>query len=232
MCGRLVQAKNATKLAPLIRDLRITPDLSELARQLEPQYNWAPTQLGVVVREGPAGRELVPLRWGLIPSWAKDAKIGAQCINARVETVHEKPSFRSAFRQRRCLIPVDGWYEWTGSGRDKQAWYMHAADDGLVTLAGLWERWETRAEAIETFTVITREAVGPLADVHHRMPAVLTPDAWTAWLDPRQSDPMTVLHAGWTHEWLAAHRVGPAVGNVRNNGPDLIKPIAHQGTLW
>eukprot|EP00913_Durusdinium_trenchii_P019515 g18345.t1 len=152
---------------------------------LRPRYNIAPTQTAAIVRPADEGREVAFARWGLIPSWAKDIKIGYRMINARGETVAEKPSFRAAFKRRRCLVPASGYYEWKKlSAKTKQPYHIHRDDDGLIAFAGLWERWDAGDAPLESFTIITTAAGGALADIHDRMPVMLPESEHALWLDP------------------------------------------------
>ncbi|MFI1168146.1 SOS response-associated peptidase [Streptomyces sp. NPDC020801] len=246
MCGRYVSARGAEDL---VQHFRVTEWRPEQA--LEPSWNVAPTDevwavLERVPREdGDAGavrRELRPLRWGLVPSWAKDVRTGARMINARVETVHEKPAFRRAFVRRRCLLPADGFYEWqevkaadTGRTR-KQPYFIHPEDGGIMALAGLYEYWRDPAVTrdddpaawLTTCTIITTEATDAAGRVHPRMPLALTEDHYDDWLDPRHQDPgeLRELLSPPAGGHLDARPVSPAVNSVRNNGPQLLEETA------
>ena len=157
----------------------------QLPMELPLRYNGAPTQAFAACRLDEEGRRAVTsLRWGLVPSWAKDAGIGARLINARAETVNEKPSFRAAFRARRCLVPASGWFEWQGTGRAKRPWFLALEDGSPLSFAALWERWGKGEDGLETFTIITTEACEHLAGIHHRQPAIIPPDRFADWLDP------------------------------------------------
>ena len=186
-----------------------------------PRYNAAPGQmLAVVRRAGEGGREWAWLRWGLVPSWAKDPAIGNRMINARAETVAEKPSFRAAFRRRRCLVVADGFYEWQGRGRGpKQPYHIAAAGGGPLAFAGLWESWRgPDAEPLETFTIITTEATPELAAIHHRMPVIVEPAHYDVWLesagDPGLLAPLLVAGGGPA---LTARPVGRRVNDPRHD---------------
>ena len=183
-------------------------------------------------------RTLRMVRWGLVPSWAKDVKGGARMINARSETAGEKPAFRRALNARRCLIPADGWYEWQRGKDHKQPYYTHYIDGSSLAMAGLWEYWKPKddpdgeyPDGLVTATVLTAAAVGPLAQVHDRMPLVLAPSAWDAWLDPDTGadDPaVSGLLVPPPPELVAAMEIRPvgvAVNNVRNNGAELLAPL-------
>ena len=159
--------------------------------QMAPRYNIAPSTLTPVVRHDPAGRRKVHLvRWGLVPSWAKEAKIGHRMINARAETVSDKPAFRAAFKRRRCLVLSDGFYEWQKTPEGKQPHHFGLADDSPFAFAGLWERWapEDAAEPLDTFTIVTTAANTVVAPVHHRMPVILAPGDYDTWLN-RDTEP-------------------------------------------
>jgi putative SOS response-associated peptidase YedK len=197
---------------------------------LQPRYNAAPTQELPVVRRVADGeaRELVLLRWGLVPSWAKDIKIASRLINARAETVAEKPSFRSAFRRRRCLVPADGFYEWkkAAAGGQKQPFRIRLPDGGPFAFAGLWERWQPEGgEAVESFTIVTTEAAPAIHDIHARMPVILPTADYRSWLDPAAtSDDLGALLRPYEAP-LEADPVSTAVNNVRNDTPDCLEPV-------
>jgi len=199
---------------------------------LQPRYNAAPTQALPVVRrvDAAAGddRELVLLPWGLVPPWAKDIKIAARLINARAETVAEKPSFRAAFRRRRCLVPADGFYEWKkgGGGGNKQPFRIRLPDGGPFAFAGLWEHWQPAgAEAVESFTIVTTEAASAIRDIHPRMPVILPPADYGPWLDPAaDADGLAALLRPYEAA-LDAYPVATTVNSVRNDTPDCLEPV-------
>jgi len=196
--------------------------------ELPPRYNIAPTQSVAAVRHNAAAdRELVPLRWGLIPRWAKDPAVGNRMINARSETVAEKPSFRSAFRRRRCLIPADGFYEWRKIGGRKQPYYIHMADQQPFAFAGLWEHWESGAEQIESCTILTTEANALMSGLHDRMPVILAPGDFDTWLNCEQRDwqHLTPLLASYPSDQMHYHPVSTVVNSPRNQGPELVAPV-------
>jgi len=185
MCGRYTLHSSGKLLADFFK----LPE--ELA--LTPRYNIAPTQpvpIIRVIRANPETkqRELVSVRWGLIPSWADDPAIGNRLINARAETVASKPSFRGAFKSRRCLVPADGFYEWKREGNRKQPVYVRRKDGQAFAFAGLWEEWEREGEVIESCTIITTVANDLMADYHDRMPVILAPKDFDLWLDPEVQD--------------------------------------------
>ena len=200
---------------------------------LEPRYNIAPTQLVPTVLRKPAqsDRRFHLLRWGLIPSWAKDPAIGARLINARAETAGEKPSFRSAFRQRRCLVVADGFYEWQRQERKKQPFYFCFQDGRPFAFAGLWERWEAPddddGEAIESCTILTTEAAELLQPIHDRMPVILDPKDYDLWLDPavQKPEPLQQLLCPYRSEAMIAYPVSTQVNKPTNNSPECITEL-------
>ncbi len=205
------------------------------ARNVAARYNIAPTQEAPVVRLTPAesgaasagGPELAMLRWGLIPSWAKEAAIGSRMINARAETVAEKPAFRNAFRERRCLVPADGFYEWAHANGAKQPWRIHRADDGPLAFAGLWERWRQAGETVESFTIITTDANAALLPIHERMPVVLDPPDFAAWLDAEDTprDHALALLRPYAGDALAAYKISTHVNSPRNDDKNCFTPL-------
>ena len=195
----------------------------------QPRYNVAPSQAMPVVRHAEAGgREWAWLRWGLIPSWAKDPAIGNRMINARSESVADKPAFRAAFRRRRCLVPADGFYEWQQQGGVKQPWRITLAEGGPFAFAGLWERWSPGAgEAVETYTILTTAANRSLAPIHPRMPVILAPEHYAVWLgdgqvaDPRLLEP---LLAPYPDARLVATAVARRVNDQRHDDAGCLEP--------
>ena len=257
MCGRFVSAR---KRAELLAEFRVERD--QVTESLAPDYNVAPTKpvYAVLTRDShgrqaagrgdgePAGdgvgrpdpdvaRELRVVRWGLVPSWAKDASIGSRMINARVETADSKPAFRRAFTRRRCLLPADGFYEWQpveeGGRVRKQPYYIHRADGGVLAFAGLYEIWRDQSVPTDhprawlwTAVIITTRAEDEVGHIHDRMPMVIEPDRWEDWLDPGETDPgrIRALLAPAAAGGLATYPVSTEVNAVRNNGPRLIEP--------
>jgi putative SOS response-associated peptidase YedK len=221
VCGRYVLASPGAVIAEYFR-LAEVPDYA-------PRYNIAPTQMALVVRETPDGaREAAWLRWGLVPSWAKDPAIGSRMINARTEGLADKPAYRAAFRRRRCLVPADGFYEWrpVAGSRRKQPYLVRLASGAPLALAGLWERWRSTAgDAIETFTIVTTAADGALKALHDRMPVAIAPadqDEWLASPNP------SALLASRADEPLEIVPVGTRVNDVANDDPTLIAPLADE----
>jgi putative SOS response-associated peptidase YedK len=225
MCGRF------TLTTPL-EGLREVFGFLELPN-LAPRANIAPTQEVLAVRLGEdAGRHATLLRWGLIPGWAKEAAIGAKMINARGESVAEKPAFRRAFKTRRCLVAADGFYEWQPRSKGpKQPYRIVRPDRGPFAFAGLWERWrdpaQAEAPALESCTIITTEANARLAPIHLRMPVILDPADFDLWLDP--ASPPAALQAllrPCPDEWLEAYPVSTRVNRVANDDLALLEPLA------
>jgi putative SOS response-associated peptidase YedK len=187
-----------------------------------PRYNIAPTAKLLVVRKGSGGAQAAQVRWGLVPRWAKDPSMGARMNNARAETAAEKPSFREAFRRRRCLIPANGFYEWKAEGGIKQPYYIHPAGGVLFAFAGLWESWSDPRGGqppLETCAILTTDANQTMAAVHERMPVIVSPVEYSAWLSggdiPLRACPDAAI---------AVRRVGRAVSSARNEGPELLEP--------
>jgi putative SOS response-associated peptidase YedK len=224
MCGRYTQLRPWSELVNLYR---ITAPDSPI--NLPPRYNIAPTQSVPIVRrgEGPRVRELALVRWGLLPFWAKDADAGYKMINARAETVSDKPAFRAAFRDRRCLIAADGFYEWRSDGRRKQPYYISLPEDRPFAFAGLWERWQQpQRDPIESCAIIVCEANASLRPIHDRMPVILEPHDFDAWLDPKTE---TAAKKALLRPFAGPLRIMPVglhVNNVRNDDPACLEPIA------
>jgi putative SOS response-associated peptidase YedK len=198
---------------------------------LSPRYNVSPTQPVAVVRQDRETGERIMdlLRWGLIPFWAKDPEIGARMINARAETVAEKPAFRAAFRERRCLIPADGFYEWQKLGTQRQPVYVRMSDGSAFAFAGLWERWRSPdGEGIETCTLLTTQPNELLRPIHDRMPVILDPEKYSPWLDPESHrlDVLTPLLKPFPAEKMTCHPVSRYVNNPRNDDAECIRPVA------
>jgi putative SOS response-associated peptidase YedK len=222
MCGRFT-------LTTPEQDLAVQFNLPQIP-DVAPRYNIAPTQPVAAIRVPASGqaRELVMLRWGLIPFWAKETKIGARMINARAETAAEKPAFRAAFRQRRCLVPADGFYEWQKQNGTKQPFYIHMQDGSPFAFAGLWERWrgpeETTVESCTLLTIRPNDLIHPL---HNRMPVILQPGDYGLWLDPQVQDAEVLqpLLAPYPPGEMAAYPVSRYVNNPDNEGPKCIAAL-------
>lgn len=225
MCGRTFQRTPLSEIRVLFGTVNPLPNFA-------PTYNAAPTDTLPVVRLDRDGRRSLDLlRWGLIPWWAKDAKIGARCINAMAETVATKPAFRDAFsRGQRCLVPVDGFYEWQKRpAAPKQPYAIISADGTPFAMAGLWERWRPQPDAqpIQTFTIITGPPNELVAPIHNRMPVILPPEAWRRWIGENEAtrDELLALLRPYPAELMRAYPVAVRVGNVRNNDPDLLAAV-------
>ena len=248
MCGRFVSAR---KRLELLEEFAATRDAVKDDR--DPDYNVAPTKRIYTVlthkgEEHNGERELKLMRWGLVPTWAKDISGGSRLINARAETVAVKPSFRSAFAKRRCLIQADGYYEWMtlpdgpdAKKKTKQPYYIHRKDNGILAFAGIYELWRDKQLAADSpednvdswywsASIITTDATDEIGRIHDRTPMIIKPENWTDWLDPKNNErelllatmlPATSSPGGG----LTSYKVGPAVGAVRNNGPGLIEPL-------
>jgi len=225
MCGRF-------KLSTPAEELRREFGFVEHPN-LAPRYNIAPTQEVPVLRQrrAPKGeRTLQNLRWGLIPSWAKDAKIASSLINARSETLAEKPAFAAAFRKRRCLVLADGFYAWVGEGEGKQPYLVTRRDGGAFAFAGLWERWTPKAAGkesafIDSFTIVTTEANALLRPLHPRMPVILPAAHCTSWIDPDASpESLKPLLAPAEDDLLRYYPVSKRVNSARIDEPDLAEP--------
>jgi putative SOS response-associated peptidase YedK len=223
MCGRFARATELERIRRLLEFE--TADVAEL----HPRYNIAPTQAVAAVRLDDRKRSLVWLRWGLIPSWVRDARMAPSFIKARAETVAEKPAFRAAFRARRCLIPATGFYEWQATGaKQKIPFYIRMSDNEPFAFAGLWERWkgdDVVAEVIQSCTILTTEANAVVRPVHERMPVIIPPEHFTDWLDPYT--PVADLHRllrPYPTAEMTAVLVGRYVSNPRNEGPRCLAP--------
>lgn len=205
------------------------------APEIEPCYNIAPTQYVAVVRAdaGDAARRVAMLYWGLVPSWAKEKSIGARMINARGETLREKPSFRSAYRRRRCLVLADGYYEWQRAAGAKQPYFISFADGEPFGMAGLWESWRDpgSGEVLESCCIVTTAPGQSVAHVHDRMPVIVARADHEEWLDPRNEvlDRLDRLLAPCASPALQAVAVDRRVNDARNQGPDLVAPLGSRG---
>ncbi len=223
MCGRFAQHLSWRELHELYNLSSGIPALN-----VQPRYNGAPTQVFAICRLDESGnRSAAKHRWGLVPSWAKDVSIGPRLINARAETVSEKPAFRSAFRSRRCLVPASGWFEWQRSGDSKQPHYLLRADGSPLSFAGLWEHWDKEGEPIRSFSIITTEAASALAAIHHRQPAIIGGDGIAKWLDP--TSPRDVLLDLVRKPYLGPYEmraVSTRVNSVRNDDPTILDPLS------
>ncbi len=228
MCGRYASSRDARDLASAF-EVEEPPEES-----LPPSWNVAPTDPVYAVVERDERRSLRVFRWGLVPSWSKDAKGAARMINARRETVPVKPAFRKAYARRRCIVPADGYYEWQRDGTRTQPWFLTPRDGSPLAMAGLYEVWSAAegAERLWTCTVITTEAADELGHIHDRTPLLVPRESWARWLDPEVEDPGEDLLVPGTPGVLDAWPVSQAVGNVRNDGAELVQPVATETTLF
>lgn len=191
-----------------------------------PNYNVCPTNRVHAVVAGEGGRRLTAMRWGFVPHWYKTPSDGPLLINARAETIAEKPAFRAACRERRCLIPATGFYEWTKDDAGARLpWYIHRADGAPVAFAGVWQDWEREGDRLTTCAIVTTEATGPVTRIHHRMPVSVAPDDWGLWLG-EQGKGAALLMRPPPEETYVFHRVDPAVNSNRAAGAALIAPVA------
>lgn len=194
------------------------------------RYNIAPTSISPVIRASDGGRELAMLRWGLVPFWADDLSVGTRAINARSETVEEKPTFREAFKARRCLVPATGFFEWKGEPKHKQPFAMTLPDRPLFAFAGLWERWKPRdgGEPVETYTILTTEPNAVAATIHDRMPVVLAEADYDRWLSApvAEARPLMRPYEGA----MAVRAVSKLVGNPRNDVPEVLRQVGSEST--
>lgn len=220
MCGRYAQRTDPKKLA---KEFKVAE-----APAAEPRYNIAPTQEVLAVCNTPEGREMTFYKWGLIPSWAKDASVGAKLINARSETITEKPSFRDAFKRRRCLLPADGFYEWQRMGSRKQPYFFRMRDERPFGFAALWERWEGEdGRTINSCAILTTTANDVLRPVHDRMPVILCHEDYPLWLesDEREHKLLRELLRPYPAEGMVGHAVSALVNSPCNKGRELIQEV-------
>lgn len=227
MCGRFTLRTPSRQVAQLF-------DLPELPL-FEPRYNIAPRQQVLAVRMNDDGaREAAMLEWGFVPSWSKDPRTERRPINIRSETAAERPMFRAALRSRRCLIAADGFYEWLAEGRSKLPYYFQLADGQPFALAGVWEAWRRQEERLETCALFTTSANEVVAPLHDRMPVILRPPQFAAWLDPTNEDPRTLapLWAPLPADQLSARAVSQYVNNARHEGPECTMVVPSQGKLF
>ncbi|MBL8796692.1 MAG: SOS response-associated peptidase [Planctomycetia bacterium] len=221
MCGRYTRRTPLRVLASLFD--------CEAPAEMPPRYNIAPTQpVAAIRRTGDGRREIAAMRWGLVPSWATDVRIGNRLINARSETVATKPAFRAAFQQRRCLIPADSFYEWRQQGKEKQPFLIQQRDGQPLAFAGLWERWQDdKLPPLETCAILTTSANELMKPLHERMPVILAPTDWPRWLDaatpPVEAE---ALLRPWPDDTLSAMPVSTWVNNPRHDDPRCLEAAA------
>ena len=217
MCGRYTLTSPVDRLAEAF-------DLDEVRSEPSASFNVAPTQEVATVLAENGARRLEMLRWGLVPSWADDPAIGSRMINARSETAPEKPSFRSAFKRRRCLIPADGFYEWKREEGGKQPFYMRMKDGRPFAFAGLWEEWH---DELRTCAILTTSPNAVAAPIHNRMPVILPAENYGAWLDPEaEKEELVSLLVPYEGDDLEAYPVSRFVNSPRNNDERCIEPVA------
>jgi putative SOS response-associated peptidase YedK len=224
MCGRYT-------LHHTLKEIEERFGVEAIEELISPRYNIAPSQTVPVIRRAQLGedlREMAGCKWGLIPYWAKDPKIGNNLINAKAETIADKPSFKQAFARRRCLIPADGFFEWKKRGKEpSQPIYVRKRGGGLFAFAGLWEEWKTpEGETLESCTIITVEPNELISKIHHRMAAILNPDDEATWIDPQSKiDDLPRLLRPYESDDLEAIPVSRAVNSPAHNSPDCIAPV-------
>jgi putative SOS response-associated peptidase YedK len=218
MCGRYALHTHPQVVA-LTFGLATPPEFA-------PRFNIAPLSEVLIVRAGTAGApQAANARWGLLPRWAKDPKLAAKLSNARAETVAEKPSFRDAFRRRRCLVPASGFYEWRAEGGRKHPYYVRPAQGPLFAFAGIWERWEGPQGPLETCAIITTDANEVMQAIHDRMPVILAAADYARWLDCRPANDVAGLLRPADPGSIEAYRVAPKVNNSRSDGAELIEAL-------
>ena len=226
MCGRFSQQRPASELAEIFA-------AEPLADDPGPRFNVAPTDDALVVVQRGDRRAITAYRWGLIPHWADAAKVGSRMFNARAETLTTSPAFRDAFQRKRCIVPVDGFYEWHREGARRQPFAIARGDGRPLALAGLWSGWRDPAadRVVRTFTIITTRPNDQMAGLHDRMPVVIPDEAWGRWLDPAFPDPAELhgLFEPSDEIGLRIWPVSPLVNNVRNDGPELFEPVDVDG---
>jgi putative SOS response-associated peptidase YedK len=225
MCGRFIQKSERRIIAEefYVQEFVDPPEVS---------YNVAPGQNAGVILGGSAGNVYARYRWGLVPSWAKDPAIGNRMINARSETISEKPSYRNAFRKRRCLVPVDGFYEWKKDGSLKVPFFIHERSGKPFSLAGLWETWSgSEGNPLLTFTILTTEANERLKELHDRMPVIIPPGSRRLWLDSPAEDAKRLFELLRPSEakLLDYFEVSRFVNSPQNNSPECVEPVKAPG---
>jgi len=222
MCGRFTQQRSTSELAEIF-------DAENLADDPGGHFNVAPTDAAAVVVQRDDRRAVTTYRWGLIPHWAGEAKIAGRTFNARSETIAAMPAFRDSFRRKRCLVPVDSFYEWRRENGVRQPYRILRADGLPLVLAGLWDGWrDTETGAVRrTFTIVTTRANDRIAGLHDRMPVILPSSSWATWLNPRPTDPgeLHALLLPTDDEPLEIYPVVGLVNNIRNDGPALVEPL-------
>jgi putative SOS response-associated peptidase YedK len=243
MCGRFTLRTPAAELVEIFHVVR--------SIELEPRYNIAPTQPIAIVRAEPSGRVMTNVRWGLVPAWSSGPKQGPPMINARAETAARRPAFRDSFRQRRCLVPADGFFEWRKTeGRTKEPCYIRLQSGRPFAFAGLWDAWRPGPSAagagaesarppaeearLESCTILTTDANALLHDLHDRMPVILRPQDYDRWLDPSLADvaELEALLAPYPSDEMKVEPVSTLVNNARNDSPECIRPVGRSRSLF
>jgi putative SOS response-associated peptidase YedK len=231
MCGRFSQQRPASELAEIFAAEPLVEDAAA-------QYNVAPTDDALVVVQREDRRAITAYRWGLVPHWSTDLKAGSRMFNARAETLTTSPAFRDAFKRRRCLVPVEAFYEWKREGTVRQPYAIRREDGRPLALAGLWAGWkDPETDSVRrTFTIVTTSPNEAIADLHDRMPAIIPDDAWDRWLDPTPADPGELIGMLQPTDVIAlrVYAVSRDVNDVRRDGPELLEPLVEApppGTL-
>jgi len=217
MCGRYTLTKSMKTIESHFKPVR-------MSLKYFPSFNIAPSQISAVVTKSPEGLQLAGMQWGLIPSWSKDAQMGNKLINARSETLHEKPSFQESFKNKRCLIPADGFVEWKG----RRPYYIRPKAQGLFAFAGLWSTWDSGDEPLNTYTIITTEANKTLSPLHSRMPVILHPDNYEKWLTA-ESNTLSSFFTPCHDTDLEYFEISTAVNSPKNNDPEILQPAGQKG---
>ena len=216
MCGRYTLTKSIKTIESHFKPVR-------MSLKYFPSFNIAPSQISAVVTKTSDQLQLTGMKWGLIPSWSKDAQMGNKLINARSETLHEKSSFKESFKNKRCLIPADGFIEWKG----KHPYYIRPKNQGLLAFAGLWSTWDTGDEPLNTYTIITTEANKTLSPLHSRMPVILHPENYEKWMNA-ESNTLSQLFTPCPDEDLEYFEISTAVNSPKNNNPEILRPAGQR----
>ena len=212
MCGRYTLTKSIKTIESHFKPVR-------MSLKYFPSFNIAPSQISAVVTNTSEGLQLTQMKWGLIPSWPKDTQMSSKLINARSETLHEKPSFRDSFKNQRCLVPADGFIEWKG----KHPFHIRPKTKGLLAFAGLWSTWDSGDDPLNTYTIITTEANKTLSPLHSRMPFILHPDNYERWLTA-ESNTLSSLFTPCPDKDLEYFEISTAVNSPKNNDPEILCP--------
>lgn len=217
MCGRYTLTKPLEEI-----EFHFSPILIKL--EYQQRFNIAPTQQLPIVIQKDKQRQLVSMTWGLVPSWAKDPSFGARMINARGESVHEKPSFRSSFKHQRCLVPADGFIEWAKQGKEKVPHYVHLKNQGLAAFAGIWSEWKKQESHLITYSIITTQANDLLLPIHERMPVILSTQDYSTWLDPKtDQEVLRSLLVPFPDDLLTFRHISKAVNSAKNDRPEVLQ---------